>query len=125
VNREIRNLLSLSKRMLIPDVHLFNRFVDVALGDTVEGVMTSIPPEFLPRFRDWIDGVVPSLDKLIHLKSGPLSEREKATIRAMRAWLDRHPPEDRTSADEAIPALNGLNAAGAVQPVGDPRLPTP
>ena len=101
MNRNIKTLLSLRKRVGLPEIHLFNGFVDVARADTVEEVMTSIPPEYLPRFRDWIDRLMPSLDTLINLKSGPLSEHEKDTFRAIHDWLERHvnEPQPHEAAD--------------------------
>jgi hypothetical protein len=100
----------------LPYDHLFSRFVDVARADTVEEVMTSIPPEYLPRFRDWIDRLMPSLDTLINLKTGALSEQEKDTYRAIHDWLDRHleEPQPQEAADSSP---NGPSDAVTTHPV--------
>jgi len=108
-----------------PEVHLFSQFVDYALTDPVEEVMTSIPPEYLPRFRDWIDGLLPGLDELIHLKSGPLSEHEKATYRAIAEWLDQHLGNDESNVPEAGAPLNGPSEAAAAHSLSDRGLPLP
>jgi hypothetical protein len=124
LNRDIKNLLYMNRRVYFDDNHLFNQFIDIALGSGVEGMMTSIPPDDLARFRAWIEQLLPSLDAIINLKSGPLSEHEKATIRAIGEWFDRHPAEDRLYGEETNSSMDGLNAADSLQPVTDSGSPT-
>src|SRR5438128_523853 len=116
MKREVKRVLSLHRYKYIGDLQLFNWFIDIAAGGDVEGVMASIPPEFLPRFRDWIDRLLPSLDTLLNLKTGPLSEHEKDTFRAIHDWLDRHliEPQPHEAADSSP---NGPSDAASSHPV--------
>jgi hypothetical protein len=112
MNRDVKNLLRVHRFYHFPEIDLFHKFVAIAEVDPVEEVMTSIPLEYLPRFRDWIDGRLPSLDRLIHLGSGdPLSEHEKATYRAIAEWLHQHLDQGESAVPEAASALNGPSAA--------------
>jgi hypothetical protein len=124
MNRDVSRLIRVGSIVGLPDDHLFNRIIDIALGDSVEEVMKSVPPDYLARFRPWIDRMLPSLDRLINLKTGPLSEHEKATIRAIAEWLDRHPAEERPYGEETGASANGLNAEGPLQPISDSGSPT-
>jgi hypothetical protein len=123
MNWSVKRDLYLHREKGLSELQLFNQLVDIAASDTIEGVMTSIPPNYLARFRQWIDRILPSLDTLINLKTGPLSEHEKATIRAIAEWLDRHPAEDRLYGEETSTSANGLDAADPLQAVKDSRSP--
>jgi hypothetical protein len=123
LNRDIKNLLALKRCVQFPEGHLFNRVIDIALGEGVEAVMTSIPPDYWAPFREWIDRMLASLDTLINLKTGPLSEHEKETIRAIGEWFERHPAEDRPHGEGAGTSANGMNAGDWLQPVGDSGSP--
>jgi hypothetical protein len=125
MNRAVKNLLRVYRIVQFPEVDLFGRFIDYALTDPVEDVMTSIPPEYLPRFRDWIDGLLPRLDELIRLGSGPLSEHEKATIRAISEWLHQHLGQGESAVPEAPAALNGPSDADPAPALTDQGLPIP
>jgi hypothetical protein len=125
MNRDVKNLLRMHRFDHFPEADLFSRFVDYALTDPVEELMTSIPPEYWPRFRDWIDGFLPSLDELINLKTGPLSEHEKATIRALAEWLDQHLGKGESSVPEAVTSSNGPSEADTAHALSDRGLPIP
>ncbi|HZW30092.1 MAG TPA: hypothetical protein VFF52_05250, partial [Isosphaeraceae bacterium] len=111
MNRSVKNLLRIHRFYQFTEAELFGRFVDYALTDPLEELMTSIPPEYWPRFRDWIDGFLPGLDEIIRLGSGPLSEHEKATIRAISDWLHRHLGQQESNVREAGASLNGPREA--------------
>jgi hypothetical protein len=98
----------------LSEVQSFNLLVDLAAAYGVDCVMADLPPEYLTRFHEWIDNL-PPLDTLINLKTGPLSDREKSTIQAIRDWLDRH-PDGHISPAEAGSAANGSGGT-------DPSLP--
>src|SRR4051794_7440032 len=101
MNRDVKNLLRNHRFAHFSEMDLFHKFVDLAEVGPVEEVRASIPPEYLPRFRDWIDGRLPRLDELIHLGSGPLSEHEKATYRAIAEWLEQHLGKDESAVPES------------------------
>ena len=109
----IKRILSMHEKRGLSDAQSFNLLVDLAVQDGVDCVMADLPGEYLARFRDWIDDL-PPLDTLIDLKSGPLSERDKSTIRAIRTWLERH-PGGRESPEGAGSAANG--SGGTDQPL--------
>ena len=125
MNWSVKGLLVLHKKHGLSEIDLFNRIVDIAAADPLEGVMTSIPPEYLPRFRDWIDRLLPSLDTLIHIPSGPLSEHEKATIQAIAEWLDDRLEPGGPNGGNTTASGNGLSAADRAQPISDSSSPTP
>ncbi len=89
---EVKRVLFLHVNKTLTENQLFNSLVDIANNHDVAVVMDRVPPEYFGRFRNWIDHL-PSLDKLIHVKSGPISIHEKNTLEAIRAWLDRHAGE--------------------------------
>jgi hypothetical protein len=111
----IKRILFLHEKHGLSKAELFNRLIDMAAGYGVDCVMADLPPEYLTQFHDWIDNLAP-LDTLINVKSGPLSDREKSNIRAIRDWLDRH-PGGAESSQEAGAAANGSGGT-------DPTLPT-
>ena len=111
----IKRLLFLNEKHGLGKADMFNKLIDMAAGYGVDCVLTDLPPRYLTQFHDWIDNL-PPLDTLINLKSRPLSDREKSTIRAIRDWLDRH-PVGRESPEEAGTAANGSGGT-------DPSLPT-
>jgi hypothetical protein len=125
MNWSVKGLLIAHKKHGMSERELFNRIVDIADADALEGVMTSIPPEYLPRFRDWIQRLLPSLDTLIHIPSGPLTEHEKATIRAIAAWLDDRLGTSGSNGGDAATSGNGLSAADRAQPLDDSSTLTP
>jgi hypothetical protein len=111
----VKRILYLREKCGLSDLQSYNRLLDLAAAYGVDCVLTDLPPQYLTQFHDWIDNL-PPLDTLINLKSGPLSDREKSTIRAIRDWLDRH-PVGRESPEEAGTAANGSGGT-------DPSLPT-
>jgi hypothetical protein len=126
MNRDVKNLLRIHRFYHFAEVDLFSRFVAYALTDPVDDVMTSIPPEYWPRFRDWIDGFLPSLDELINLKrGGPLSEHEKATYRAIAEWLHQHLEKDESAVRAADAELNGPSDVDPAHALSDRGLSIP
>jgi hypothetical protein len=125
VNRDVKNLLRVHRFYHFTDAQLFSRLFAYTLTDPVEEVMTSIPPEYLPRFRDWIDGFLPGLDEIIRLGSGPLSEHEKATIRAVAEWLHQHLGQGESAVPAAGAALNGPSETDPAPALSDRGLPIP
>jgi hypothetical protein len=120
---EVRSLLYLYNKGYIGELHFFNRLVDLAAFIDVERVMARVPPECRARFRDWIVHL-PPLAQLINLKSGPLSEREKETIKAIREWFDRHPEWGESEVSPAsLPGEPG--DVGPVDSVENLGLPNP
>jgi hypothetical protein len=113
---EIKRALSLHKNKWLSETHLFNNFVDMVASAKVEEVMADIPPEYLSRFRAWVYGL-PAPETLINLKTGPISEREKDAIEAIRDWLDRHAGEYESNGEADAP-LSSPSDASAGQPVG-------
>jgi hypothetical protein len=112
----VKRILSLHEKSGLSEAQLFNRLVDLAGQDGVDCVMADLPPEYLTRFRDWIDHL-PSLDTLLNPKAGPISEREKVTIRAIRKWLDCY-PGGREAREEAGSAANGSGDTDPSLPIG-------
>lgn len=125
MNWRVKGLLIVYKNHGLSERELFSRIVDLVDSDPIEGVMTSLPFEFLPRFRDWINGLLPCLDTLINLKSGPVAEDRKATYRAIAAWLDDRLCTSGANGEDAATSGNGLSVAGPAQPVGDSGSMTP
>ncbi len=101
----VKRILSLHEKSGLSEAQLFSHLLDLAAADGVDCVMADLPPQYLTRFRDWIDDL-PPLDTLINLKTGPISEHEKATIRAVRDWLNGH-LSGLESAEEQSGAANG------------------
>jgi hypothetical protein len=110
----IKRILFLHEKHGLNKAELFNRLIDMAAGYGVDYVMADLPPEYRTQFHDWIDNLSP-LDTLINVKSGPLSDREKSNIRAIRDWLDCH-PGGAEPPEEAGTAANGSGET-------DPSLP--
>ena len=126
MNRAVKNFLRIHRIYHFPEAHLFSRFIDYALTDPVEDVMTSIPPEYWPRFRDWIDGFLPHLDELINLKTGePLSDHRKATYLAIAEWLHQHVGQGESPVPAAGATLNGPSDAGPAPALSKQGLPIP
>ena len=111
----VKRILFLHQKRGLSEAQSFNLLVDLAVQDGVDCVMADLPGEYLARFREWIDNL-PSLDTLINLKSGPLSERDKSTIRAIRDWLDCH-PGGRESPEEARSTANGSGGTDPSRPI--------
>jgi hypothetical protein len=112
----VKRILSLHEKSGLSEAELFNQLIDLAARDGVDCVMADLPPGCLTRFRDWLDDL-PSLDTLMDLKAGPISEREKSTIRAIRDWLDCR-PDGRESPEEAGSAANGSGGTDPSLPIG-------
>jgi len=120
---EVKRVLFLHKNNGLTEAQLFNRLVDIAANSKVDWVMAAIPPEYIARFRKWVDRLR-SPDTLINLKTGPISEHEKDTIKSIRDWLDRHSSEHESNG-EVDAALSGPSEVGWGQPVGHWDLPAP
>jgi hypothetical protein len=126
MNRDVKNRLWVQRIVHFPEIDLFHKIVAIARVNPVEDVMTNIPPESLPRFRDWIDGRLPSLDRLFHLGSGePLSEHEKATYRAIAEWLHQHLGQQESNVPGSDESLNGPSDADPAPALSDRGLPIP
>jgi hypothetical protein len=111
----VKRILYLREKCGLSDLQSFNLILDLAAGDGVDCVMAYLPPEYRTQFHDWIDNL-PPLDTLINVKSGPLSDREKSNIRAIRDWLDRH-PGGAEPPEEASTAANGSGGTDPSQPI--------
>src|SRR5271154_5901990 len=99
---EIKRALFLHKDKGLTEAQLFNKFVDVAAGGNVEQVMADIPREHLANFREWVSRPLPP-DTLIHLKTGPIPDREKYATGAIRDWQDRHPGDCESNGAAGAP----------------------
>jgi hypothetical protein len=111
----VKRILYLHETHGLSKVDMFNKLIDMAAADGVDCVMADLPPEYRMRFHDWIDNL-PPLDKLINVKSGPLSDRVKSTIRAIRDWLDCH-AGGPDSTEEAGTAANGSGGTEPTLPI--------
>ena len=106
---EIKRALFLHKDKGLTEAQLFNKFVDAAAAGNVEQVMADISREYLAHFREWVYRL-PSSDTLINLKAGPISEREKDAIGAIRDWLDRHPGDCESNGAAGAPLISRSDA---------------
>jgi hypothetical protein len=106
---EVKRALFLHVNKRLTENQLFNSLVDIANNHDVAVVMDRVPPEYLARFRNWIHHL-PSLDTLIHVKSGPISIKEKNTLEAIRVWLDRHSAERDSKVETLRPTRDRSHA---------------
>ncbi len=120
---EVKRAVSLHVKKKLTESQLFNSLVDIANNHDVAVVMDRVPPEYLGRFRNWIDHL-PSLDTLIHVKSGPISIQEKNTLEAIRDWLDHHAGK-RDSTVETLRKTRDRRRARSDRVARHPGVPAP
>jgi hypothetical protein len=85
---------------MLSDVELFHMLVEIAANGDVDQVMARVPHEHLAAFRKWAHELL-APPGMINLKTGPLSEREYGTMRAICSWLDQHDPESKITTEPA------------------------